>query len=209
MVADRLDDVRAAVDQVDDAGRQVALLEQLEHALLRERHLLGRLERRTCCRETTANGRNQSGTIAGKLNGAMAAHDADRLADHLAVDVRRDVLEAVAHQQRRRAAGHLDALDAAADAAARLVERLAVLGRDDAGELLEVLFEQLPELEHRRGRGRRAASRSTPGKPSWRPRRRRRRPQPVESGVFAITSPRAGLWTSRSRESETRPSVRR
>ena len=35
---------------------------------------------------TTANGRNQSGTIAGKLNGAIAAHDADRLAHHLAVD---------------------------------------------------------------------------------------------------------------------------
>ena len=50
---------------------------------------------------------------------------------------------------RRRAARDLDALDAAAQAAARLVQRLAVLGRDDARDLVEVLFEQLLELEHR------------------------------------------------------------
>ena len=45
---------------------------------------------------------------------------------------RGDVLEAVAHQHRRRAARDLDAFDAAPHAAARLVERLAVLGRHDA-----------------------------------------------------------------------------
>ena len=82
--------------------------------------------------QTTAKGRNHSGTIAGKLNGAIAAHDADRLPHDRAVDAVRDVLEAVAHQHRRAAAGHLDALDAAPHAAARLVERLAVLGRDHA-----------------------------------------------------------------------------
>ena len=35
---------RAAVDEVHDAGRQVALREQLEHQPLRQRHLLGRLD---------------------------------------------------------------------------------------------------------------------------------------------------------------------
>jgi hypothetical protein len=54
----------------------------------------------------------------------------------------RDVFQAIALHERRRAARHLDALDAAPDAAARLVERLAVLGGDDARHLLEVLFEQ-------------------------------------------------------------------
>ena len=78
---------------------------------------------------TMANGRNHIGTIAGKLNGAIAAHDAERLADDVAVDAGGDVLEAEALHQRRRAARDLDALDAAAHAAARLVERLAVLGR--------------------------------------------------------------------------------
>ena len=61
------------------------------------------------------------------------------------------LLEAVAHHQRRRAAGDLDALDAAPDAAARLVDRLAVLGRDGPGQLLEVLLEQLDESEQRAG----------------------------------------------------------
>jgi hypothetical protein len=96
-----------------------------------------------------ANGRNHIGTIAGKLNGAIAADDPERLADDVAVDAGRDVLEAEALHQRGRAAGHLDALDAAADAAARFVERLAMLGRHRARELLEMLLAQLLELvEH-------------------------------------------------------------
>ena len=92
--------------------------------------------------QTTAKGRNHSGTIAGKLNGAIAAETPIGWRIDRAVDAGRDVLEPVAHEHRRAAAGDLDALDAAADAAARLVERLAVLGGDDAGQLLEVLLEQ-------------------------------------------------------------------
>src|SRR4029079_17277166 len=53
----------------------------------------------------------------------------------------------------RGAAGDLDALDAAPDAAARLAERLAVLGGHDARELFEVLFEEgLEPVEHLRAR---------------------------------------------------------
>jgi hypothetical protein len=44
MIADRLGDFLAAVDQVHDAGRQFALLQEFEDALLRQRHLLGWLE---------------------------------------------------------------------------------------------------------------------------------------------------------------------
>ena len=47
--------------------------------------------------QATANGRNQSGTIAGKLNGRDHGADADRLPHHLAVESRRDVLQAVPH----------------------------------------------------------------------------------------------------------------
>ena len=121
--------------------------------------------------------------------------DADRLAHRDAVDAAGDVLEAVAHQHRRRAARDLDALDAAAKAAARLVERLAVLGGDDAGDLVEVLFEQLLELEHRlRARvtggvslhaGNAAAAALTAASTS----------AFGASGVRAMTLPRAGLWT--------------
>ena len=148
VIADRLDDFLAAVDQIDDAGRQVALLEQLEHPLLRQRHLLRRLQDERVAaddRERQKPQRHHRRKVERRDRGA----DANRLAHRDAVDAARDVLEAVAHEHRRRAARDLDALDAAAQAAARFVQRLAVLGRDDARDLLEVLFEQLLELEHR------------------------------------------------------------
>ena len=44
VVEDPLDDLAAAVDEVDDAGRQPEPVDDLEGDLLRERHLLGRLE---------------------------------------------------------------------------------------------------------------------------------------------------------------------
>ena len=53
----------------------------------------------------------------------------------MTVDAHRDVLEAEALHQRRRAARDLHALDAAPHAAARFVERLAVLGRDGASQV--------------------------------------------------------------------------
>ena len=77
----------------------------------------------------------------------------------------RDVLERRTHHQRRRAARHFDALDAAAHAAARLVQRLAVLGRDDAGQFVEVLLEQrLEPVEDLRARVR-PACRARPETP--------------------------------------------
>src|SRR5262249_28457085 len=75
--------------------------------------------------------------------------NAERLAQDAAVDARSDVFEPVSHHQRRRAAGDLDALDAAAHAAARLLESLAVLSGDEPGELFEMLLEKLSELEKR------------------------------------------------------------
>ena len=44
VVEDRLDDLAAAVDEVDDARRQPELVEHLEGDLLGQRHLLGGLE---------------------------------------------------------------------------------------------------------------------------------------------------------------------
>ncbi len=67
----------------------------------------------------TAKGRNQSGTMNGKLNGVIAGEDADRLADHVGVDPARDVLEVRALHERGDAGRDLDALDAAAHLAAR------------------------------------------------------------------------------------------
>ena len=44
VVAERLDDRPAAMDEVDDAGRQVELVDELEDPFLGERHLLGGLD---------------------------------------------------------------------------------------------------------------------------------------------------------------------
>ena len=158
VVADRLDDLAASVDEVDDPGRQVALFEKLEHAALGQGNLLGGLD------DDRVAGNYGERQEPERHHGREVERgdgrgDADRLADDLAVDVRRDVFQAVSHEHRRSAAGDLDALDAAPHAAARLIQRLAVLGRDDAGELLEVVLEELLELEHGAGAhdGRRVA----------------------------------------------------
>ena len=143
-----------------------------------------------------ANGRNHIGTIAGKLNGAIAATTPSGWRTTWQSTPARNVLEPGALHQRRRAAGDFDALDAAAHAAARFVERLAVLGRHRARQRLEVLLaERLELVEDLRAR---VDRRVAPGGE-----RRRRRLHggvdvgAVESGVRPMTSPTAGLCTSK------------
>ncbi len=65
----------------------------------------------------------------------------------LAIDAAREILERVAHQQRRDAAGVFDVLDAAIGAAARFGQRLAVLARDHLADAIEVFLDQLPVAE--------------------------------------------------------------
>ena len=82
-----------------------------------------------------AMGKNQTGTIAGKLNGLMIADGTERLTDRVHVQVRRRVLGVAALQQLRDATGELDDLEAAAHLAQGVVEHLAVLGGDNLGQL--------------------------------------------------------------------------
>ena len=51
------------------------------------------------------------------------------------------------HRQRRETTGDLDVLDAATQLGARLADRLPGLERNGAGNVLEVVFEQVPQLE--------------------------------------------------------------
>ena len=88
--------------------------------------------------QAIATGNIHIGTMAGKLNGVMPAHDAERLAHRLAVDAGADVLGELALQQLRDAAGELDDLEAARDSPVRVGQHLAVLGGDDRRELVEV-----------------------------------------------------------------------
>ena len=125
--------------------------------------------------------------------------DADRVPDRFGVDVAGDVRQDLARDQARDAAGELDDLDAAVHLGPGLGERLAVLARDERGQLLEVLFQQRAEAEHERGPARRPASRSRPAA-----RRRPLRPprpfaRPSQNGTRAITWPVDGLKTSPER----------
>jgi hypothetical protein len=89
------------------------------------------------------------GTITGKLNGACA--HAERLAERVRVDVGRDLLGVLPFEQLRDAAGELHHLHAADDLTLGVGEHLAVLVRDDLGQLVEVALDELAEREHDAG----------------------------------------------------------
>ena len=97
--------------------------------------------------------------MTGEVEWADGRADAEGLPDGVAVDVRGDVLEGLAHQEGGDAAGELHDLDAPADGASGLAERLSVLARDGPGQLLKVVFEELlvakqePGALHRRRSG--------------------------------------------------------
>ena len=83
----------------------------------------------------------------GKIERRDADAHAERLQHRLAIHAARDVLQRVAHEQRRHAAGVFDILHAAKNAAARLDQRLAVLARNARADAIEVLLDQLPVAE--------------------------------------------------------------
>ena len=99
-----------------------------------------------------AIGKNHIGTMAGKLNGLMMPTGAEWLADRVHVDLGRGVLGESALEQMWDAAGEFDDLLAAADLAERVGDHLAVLARDDPGQLALARVEQLAKSEQRRDR---------------------------------------------------------
>ena len=101
--------------------------------------------------QAIATGNIHIGTIAGKLNGVMPTHTPSGLAQRPVVDVAADVVAVLAFEQLRNAARELDDLEAARQLAVRVGEHLAVLARDERGELVEVRVEQLLEAEHHAG----------------------------------------------------------
>src|SRR2546429_1207382 len=83
-----------------------------------------------------------------EVEGRYARAHAERVAVEVLVDAGGDVTQGSPLKQSRRAAREVDDLDAAADLASRLVKRLAVVARDERGQLLEVLLECRLEAEH-------------------------------------------------------------
>ena len=92
-----------------------------------------------------ATGNIHSGTIAGKLNGVMPAHDAERLAQRVVSTPVPTVLGVFALEQVRDAARELDDLEPALHLAFRIGQHLAVFAGDDRGQLGLVAIEQLAE----------------------------------------------------------------
>ena len=95
-----------------------------------------------------AIGTNHSGTITGKLNGVTTPTTPS--GDFVVIDVHtgRDLLRKAAFDERRKAGRQLDDLDAALNLSERVRQHLAVLGRDDPGEIVPALIDELSKPEH-------------------------------------------------------------
>ena len=158
----RVDRLLVAVDHVEDAGGHAGLRQQLGDEERRGGVALGGLQD-----EAVAAGERDREHPhrhhAGEVERRDAGDDAERLAQRVAVDVGADVLGDLALQQVRDADGELDDLEPAGHLAERVVVGLAVLGRDQLGDLVGVLHQQELELvEDARAAQRR---RLRPGRP--------------------------------------------
>ena len=92
VVEDRVGDGAVAVDEVDDARRQIAPLQEIDHLALRERHLLGRLQHERVARgdrERHEPHRHHRREVERRDR----RDDAERLADDVAIDAGGDVFE--------------------------------------------------------------------------------------------------------------------
>ena len=96
----------------------------------------------------SATGAIHSGTMTGKLNGVMPATTPSGIRIECESTPPDTCGVMLALEQLAEAAGELDHLEPARDLAARVVEHLAVLARDQGGELVLVGGDQLAEGEH-------------------------------------------------------------
>ena len=135
-----------AIHQVQHARRKSDSIHQLENTLHGERHFFRGLQNE---RIPTGNRIRQEPerNHCRKIKGCDRGHNSQRLADHDFVDPARHVFEVVALHQRGDPAGDLYILDAAPQFGTRFRQCLAVLGRGDTGNFVEMLFQQLLQLE--------------------------------------------------------------
>ena len=146
-VEQRVDRLLVAVDDVEHAGRQAGLDQQLGEPHRHRRIALRRLED-----EGVAAGERRREfphrDHGREIERRDAGDDAERLAHRVEVDAGAGAFGVLALHQVRDAAGELDHLEAALDVALGVGDGLAVLGREELGEVLDVLLDQLQELEH-------------------------------------------------------------
>ena len=144
-------DVDGAVHEVQHAvGQAAVVVDHVEDELLRQRHLLGRLQDERVAagdRERQEPERHHRREVERHDGGA----DAHRLADRLAVDVAGDVLEDAALHRLGDGGRRLDHLDHAADLGARVGQGLAHLAGDRPGQLVGVGVDHLAQAEQPAG----------------------------------------------------------
>ncbi len=162
MHEDRVDRFLVAVNDVEHAGRKTRLGEQLGEAQRRRRVTLRRLQdERVAARD--GDGKHPHRNHRREIERRDARAYTDRLAQRVRVDVGADVLAVFALEQMRNAGRELDDFDASRDRALCVGERLAVLLRDDARDVLLVRVQQLAKA-HQHARAPKRRRRAPRGK---------------------------------------------
>src|ERR1700676_132847 len=148
MIEKRVNGGFATVDQAYDAFGQSSFFEELVDVTHGERDALGGLE------DERVAGGDGVGQIperdhAGEIKRDDGGGDSDGLADHHLVDAAGDVFEVIALHHHGNAAGDLDVLNRPAHLGFRFGEGLAIFLRDDAGDVVDVIFEEHLQFEER------------------------------------------------------------
>ena len=150
IVEDRVDRFLVAVDDVENAGRAARLDEEFGQAHRHAGVALGRLED-----EGVAAGDRRrelpQRDHRGEVERRDAGDDAERLAHRIDVDAGAGAVGVFALHQMRRAESEFDHFDAALDVALGVDERLAVLARENVGELVGVLGDEVVEFHQHAG----------------------------------------------------------
>ena len=195
VLEDRGDRVAAAVDEVDDAGRDLLdRVDDLDDQRRRARVLLGGLEQEGVAAGDRV-GQEPERDHRREVEGRDRRDDADRLAHQLDVDAGGDALQRLALEQVRDRRRRLDRLDPAADLAVGVGQRLAHVGADQRDQLLAAAQQLLAQRQHRP----RPPLRRHLAPAGLRRSRRRDRLAHLaapESGTSAVVSPLAGSTSS-------------
>jgi len=146
MVEKGIDRGFSAVDQMHYAFWQSSFFEEFVNVAHGKRDALGWLEDK-CVASRDGVGQIPERNHAGKVEGHDGGGDADGLADHHLIDAARHIFEVVALHHHGNATGDFDVFDCASHLGFGFGEGLAVFLRDDAGNVVEVIFEQHLQLE--------------------------------------------------------------
>jgi hypothetical protein len=147
VLEDPVDRDLVAVDDVEHAGRNARLGQELGEVERGRRILLGRLQdERVAARDRVREHPHRDHRR--EVERRDAGHDAERLADLVDVDAGGHLLRVAALHQVRHAGRELQVLEAAGDLAERVRRDLAVLRGQVRRDLAPMRLDQVPDPEH-------------------------------------------------------------